>query len=61
MRTSMKAIVMERPGPPEVLRLQQRPVPKPKPGWVLIRVRAFGLNRDSAAFHALEQGEPGWL
>ena len=45
MRTSMKAIVIERPGPPEVLRLQQRPVPKPKPGWVLIRVRAFGLNR----------------
>jgi len=45
MRTSMKAVVIERPGPPEVLSLQERPVPKPKPGWVLIRVRAFGLNR----------------
>jgi len=41
----MKAVVIERPGPPEVLGLQERPVPKPKPGWVLIRVRAFGLNR----------------
>ena len=45
MRTSMKAVVVERPGPPEVLTLQERPVPQPKPGWVLIRVRAFGLNR----------------
>ncbi len=41
----MKAAVMERPGPPEVLMLQERPVPKPKRGWVLIRVRAFGINR----------------
>ena len=45
MRTSMKAVVIERPGPPEVLTLQERPVPKPKTGWALIRVRAFGLNR----------------
>ncbi len=41
----MKAAGMERPGPPEVLMLQERPVPKPKRGWVLIRVRAFGINR----------------
>ncbi len=39
MHASMKAVVIERPGPPEVLTLQERPVPKPKPGWVLIRVR----------------------
>ncbi len=45
MGTSMQAVVVERPGPPEVLSLQERPVPKPKPGWVLIRARAFGLNR----------------
>ncbi len=45
MKPSMKAVVIERAGPPEVLTLQERPVPRPKPGWVLIRVRAFGLNR----------------
>ena len=41
MRTSMKTVVIERPGPPEVLTLQERPVPEPEPGWVLIRVRAW--------------------
>ncbi len=41
----MKAVVIRKPGGPEVLRLEDRPVPEPRPGWVLIRVRAFGLNR----------------
>ncbi len=43
--TTMKAAVIHRPGGPEVLELEDRPVPVPKPGEVLIRVRAFGLNR----------------
>jgi len=42
---SMKAVVIREPGGPEVLKLETMPVPLPKPGWVLIRVRAFGLNR----------------
>ncbi len=25
--------------------MEDRPVPNVKPGWVLVRVRAFGLNR----------------
>jgi NADPH:quinone reductase-like Zn-dependent oxidoreductase len=41
----MKAVVIREPGGPEVLKLETLPVPTPKPGWVLIRVRAFGLNR----------------
>lgn len=43
--TKMKAAVIYEPGPPEVLKLEQRPIPTPKPGQVLIRVKAFGLNR----------------
>jgi len=42
---SMRAVVIREPGGAEVLKLETMPVPSPKPGWVLIRVRAFGLNR----------------
>lgn len=41
----MKAIVVDGPGAPEVLQIRERPYPTPRSGWVLIRVRAFGLNR----------------
>ncbi|MEM5405077.1 zinc-binding alcohol dehydrogenase family protein [Paraburkholderia unamae] len=43
--TTMKAAVIHEPGGPEVLKLEQRPVPTPQRGEVLIRVKAFGLNR----------------
>ena len=43
--TTMKAAVIYEPGGPEVLKLETRPIPTPKQGEVLIRVKAFGLNR----------------
>jgi NADPH:quinone reductase-like Zn-dependent oxidoreductase len=42
---TMTAVVIRTPGGPEVLRLEERMVPVPKVGQVLIRVKAFGLNR----------------
>ena len=42
---TMKAAVIREPGAPEVLAIEELPVPQPAPGWVLIRVKAFGLNR----------------
>ena len=41
----MKAVVAEKPGSPDVLQLKEIPRPAAKPGWVLIQVKAFGLNR----------------
>lgn len=41
----MLAAVIHEAGGPEVLKLQQWPKPIPKPGQVLIRVKAFGMNR----------------
>ncbi|HEX8380385.1 MAG TPA: NAD(P)H-quinone oxidoreductase [Allosphingosinicella sp.] len=41
----MVAIDPEAPGGPEVLQPVERPVPRPGPGEVLIRVEAAGINR----------------
>ncbi len=41
----MKAVVIHKAGGPDALKVEERPVPDVKPGWVLFRVRAFGLNR----------------
>ena len=40
----MRAIVRKRFGGPEVLELREFPNPEPKPGHVLIQVKAFGVN-----------------
>jgi NADPH:quinone reductase len=45
MAETMRAVVLDAPGPPEALAIREIPVPQPRPGWVLIRVMAFGLNR----------------
>lgn len=42
---TMKAAVIREAGGPEVLRIETLPVPQPMAGWVLIQVKAFGLNR----------------
>ncbi|MCU6455746.1 NAD(P)H-quinone oxidoreductase [Sphingomonas sp. A2-49] len=42
---TMQAIDPEAPGGPDVLRLVERPVPRPGSGEVLIRVVAAGVNR----------------
>ena len=41
----MRAIVLDGPGEPEDMRVRRVAVPEPGPGWVRIKVEAFGLNR----------------
>jgi NADPH:quinone reductase-like Zn-dependent oxidoreductase len=40
----MRALVITEHGPPDVLRIQERPDPHPGPGEVRVRVRAAGIN-----------------
>ncbi|MFJ6567706.1 zinc-binding dehydrogenase [Streptomyces sp. NPDC091292] len=42
---TMRAVVLDAPGPPEALRVRRIPMPEPGPGRVRIKVEAFGLNR----------------
>ena len=41
----MRAYVITEPGGPDKLELQEIQTPSPRPDWVLIKNRAFGLNR----------------
>ena len=42
--TPMKAIRVREFGGPEVLRIEEVPTPRPRPGQVLVRVKAAGVN-----------------
>jgi NADPH:quinone reductase-like Zn-dependent oxidoreductase len=51
----MKAVVYDRYGPPDVLRIQDVPEPIPARDEVLVRIRATGVTRSDAHLRA---GEP---
>ena len=42
---TMTAIAISRPGGPDVLVAEQRPLPRPGPGEILVKVAAAGVNR----------------
>jgi NADPH:quinone reductase-like Zn-dependent oxidoreductase len=53
----MQAVVVHEPGGPDVLRLEDCPIPSAHPGWVLVRVRAFGLNQSELLTRASGQSD----
>jgi NADPH2:quinone reductase len=42
---NMIAAITTKEGNPDVIQIQEVPIPELKSGWVLIKVKAFGLNR----------------
>ncbi len=54
----MRAVVLTKTCPAEDLRVSEVPVPVVKPGWVLVKVRAFGLNRSEVILRRHEADAP---
>ncbi len=55
----MKAVVVTRPGGPEVLEVRDMPEPQPAPGQVVVRVEAVGINfADTLATRGAYSGTP---
>lgn len=52
MSRLMRAAVIDAPGGPDVLHVRDIPRPVPRSGQVLIRVKAFGLNRSELHFRS---------
>ena len=40
----MKAVVLDRITEAKDIVLSEVPIPEPRPGWVLVKIKAFGLN-----------------
>lgn len=44
MNKKMKAVVLDKPTEAGDVTLCEIPIPKEKPGWVLVKIKAFGMN-----------------
>ncbi len=55
---SMKAILLDRPGPPEVLRYRDTPTPVPAAGQVLVRAHTIGVSMPEIL---VRRGEYAWM
>ncbi|RSK33037.1 NAD(P)H-quinone oxidoreductase [Rhodovulum iodosum] len=60
MPSAMRAVEISAPGGPEVLRLTERPVPRPGPGEIVIRLAFAGVNRPDALQRAGLYNPPPW-
>jgi NADPH:quinone reductase-like Zn-dependent oxidoreductase len=54
----MKAVVLERTCKAAELTVSNLPVPQVKPDWVLVKVKAFGINRSELIMRSFEADAP---
>ena len=54
MEKMMKAVVLDKPTKGEEVVLSEIAVPEVKPGWVLVKVKAFGMNHSEAILREFE-------
>ncbi len=54
----MKAIVLSEPCQAGELALAEVPIPATRPGWVLIKVKAFGINHSEVLLRQFEVAQP---
>jgi NADPH2:quinone reductase len=57
----MRAIIITHPGPPDVLKFQERPKPSPSADEVLIAVKAAGVNAPDIFQRKGKYPAPGWV
>ena len=50
----MRAVVLEKPTEAKDICLSEIPIPQVKPGWVLVRIKAFGLNHSEQILRQFE-------
>ena len=50
----MKAILIDQPCKSEELKISEIPVPEVRPGWVLVKIQAIGLNHSEALLRMFE-------
>ena len=54
MEKTMKAVLLDKPTKGEDVVLSEIPVPEVKPGWVLVKVKAFGMNHSEEILREFE-------
>ncbi|MDE6027550.1 MAG: zinc-binding dehydrogenase [Muribaculaceae bacterium] len=54
----MKAVILTEPCKAEEMKLTEVPIPEIRPGWILIKVQAFGINHSEVLLRQFEVAQP---